>query len=169
MERQVVFRGWQNARRAEERAHLQRILRPRASRWESRPSYSVSYRFKTEWPSETDVQPKVRLRHKSPHSISIDLNPCFHSAYRIACCIRLRGQPVPSFSFLGHLSLLSTCLNPSSNSIFRLLLWTLVDDPEPEDFETTAGVKVVPTFEQMGLKEDLLRGVYAYSTLDHVE
>eukprot|EP01122_Echinamoeba_exundans_P010166 TRINITY_DN3744_c0_g1_i1.p1 TRINITY_DN3744_c0_g1~~TRINITY_DN3744_c0_g1_i1.p1 ORF type:complete len:423 (-),score=110.83 TRINITY_DN3744_c0_g1_i1:117-1328(-) len=37
------------------------------------------------------------------------------------------------------------------------------EDPEPEDFETTAGVKVVPTFELMGLKPDLLRGIYAYN------
>jgi len=29
-------------------------------------------------------------------------------------------------------------------------------------FETSANVKVVSSFEQMGLKEDLLRGVYAY-------
>jgi hypothetical protein len=48
--------------------------------------------------------------------------------------------------------------------IFLVFVLTLVEDPEPEDFETTAGVKVVPTFELMGLKPDLLRGIYAYST-----
>ncbi|KAJ3045256.1 Eukaryotic initiation factor 4A-III [Rhizophlyctis rosea] len=30
-------------------------------------------------------------------------------------------------------------------------------------FETTEDVKVVPTFDSMGLKEDLLRGIYAYN------
>ncbi|TPX65627.1 hypothetical protein CcCBS67573_g08072 [Chytriomyces confervae] len=31
------------------------------------------------------------------------------------------------------------------------------------EFETSTSVKVVSTFDQMGLKEDLLRGIYAYS------
>lgn len=30
-------------------------------------------------------------------------------------------------------------------------------------FETSEEVKVAPTFDSMGLKEDLLRGIYAYS------
>lgn len=30
-------------------------------------------------------------------------------------------------------------------------------------FETSADVKVVSTFDSMGLKEDLVRGIYAYS------
>jgi hypothetical protein len=30
-------------------------------------------------------------------------------------------------------------------------------------FETSEEVKVAPTFDAMGLKEDLLRGIYAYS------
>lgn len=29
-------------------------------------------------------------------------------------------------------------------------------------FETSAGVQVVPTFDSMGLRDDLLRGIYAY-------
>ena len=29
-------------------------------------------------------------------------------------------------------------------------------------FETTKGVEVVPTFDQMNFKEDLVRGIYAY-------
>ena len=37
-----------------------------------------------------------------------------------------------------------------------------VDDSEMS-FETSGGVKVVTSFDQMGLKEDLLRGIYAYS------
>ncbi|KAJ3415991.1 RNA helicase [Chytridiales sp. JEL 0842] len=36
-------------------------------------------------------------------------------------------------------------------------------DDEKLVFETTDGVKVVSTFDQMGLKEDLLRGIYAYN------
>jgi ATP-dependent RNA helicase len=31
-------------------------------------------------------------------------------------------------------------------------------------FETSTDVKVVSSFDQMGLKDDLVRGIYAYST-----
>jgi ATP-dependent RNA helicase len=37
-----------------------------------------------------------------------------------------------------------------------------VDNPDAADFETSAEVKVNTTFEQMKLKEDLLRGIYGY-------
>lgn len=30
-------------------------------------------------------------------------------------------------------------------------------------FESSEAISVVPTFDQLGLKEDLLRGIYAYS------
>ena len=30
------------------------------------------------------------------------------------------------------------------------------------EFTTSDGVDVVPTFDSMGLREDLLRGIYAY-------
>ena len=33
---------------------------------------------------------------------------------------------------------------------------------EEIEFSTTDGVNVLPTFDAMGLKEDLLRGIYAY-------
>jgi ATP-dependent RNA helicase len=33
-------------------------------------------------------------------------------------------------------------------------------------FETSHNVKPVTSFDQMGLKEDLLRGIYAYSNCD---
>lgn len=33
---------------------------------------------------------------------------------------------------------------------------------EPLNFETTEGVKVHTTFETMGLREELMRGIYAY-------
>jgi hypothetical protein len=39
-----------------------------------------------------------------------------------------------------------------------------VDNPDAADFETSAEVKVNTTFEQMKLKEDLLRGIYGYGT-----
>lgn len=35
-------------------------------------------------------------------------------------------------------------------------------DDEGLVFETTAGVEVVTTFDGMGIKDDLLRGIYAY-------
>lgn len=38
---------------------------------------------------------------------------------------------------------------------------TVVD--EKLDFETSDGVAVHPTFDSMGLRDDLLRGIYAFS------
>ena len=38
------------------------------------------------------------------------------------------------------------------------------EDPTKIEFETSEEVDVVPTFDQMRLREDLLRGVYAYGT-----
>lgn len=38
------------------------------------------------------------------------------------------------------------------------------EDPTKIDFETSEEVDVVPTFDQLRLREDLLRGVYAYGT-----
>jgi ATP-dependent RNA helicase len=37
-----------------------------------------------------------------------------------------------------------------------------VDNPATADFETSKGVKVVESFEDMGLKDDLLRGIYDF-------
>lgn len=34
------------------------------------------------------------------------------------------------------------------------------------EFETSEDVDVVPTFDSMGLREDLLRGIYAYGNID---
>jgi len=38
----------------------------------------------------------------------------------------------------------------------------LRDDDEKVEFETSSEIKVYPTFESMGLREELLRGVYSY-------
>ncbi len=38
----------------------------------------------------------------------------------------------------------------------------LGDDDATTVFETSREVEVVPTFDQMGLRDDLLRGIYAY-------
>lgn len=37
-----------------------------------------------------------------------------------------------------------------------------MEEEEEMIFETTRGVAVVDSFEKMGLKEDLLRGIYSY-------
>jgi hypothetical protein len=39
----------------------------------------------------------------------------------------------------------------------------LLENDENLVFETSSDVKILPSFDAMGLKEDLLRGVYAYS------
>ena len=41
----------------------------------------------------------------------------------------------------------------------------LGDDDATMVFETSKGVDVVATFDGMGLREDLLRGIYAYGKL----
>ena len=38
----------------------------------------------------------------------------------------------------------------------------LNEDEEELIFETTDDVEVVPTFDEIGLRDDLLRGIYAY-------
>lgn len=40
------------------------------------------------------------------------------------------------------------------------------EDPTKIEFETSEDVDVVPTFDQLKLREDLLRGVYAYGKCD---
>ena len=37
-----------------------------------------------------------------------------------------------------------------------------VDDLKNVEFETSEEVDVTPTFDSMGIREDLLRGIYAY-------
>ena len=39
---------------------------------------------------------------------------------------------------------------------------TIADDLRNVEFETSEEVDVTPTFDAMGLREDLLRGIYAY-------
>ena len=39
---------------------------------------------------------------------------------------------------------------------------TLPDDLKNVEFETSEEVDVTPTFDSMGIREDLLRGIYAY-------
>lgn len=36
------------------------------------------------------------------------------------------------------------------------------EDLSNVEFETSEDVEVIPTFDSMGLREDLLRGIYAY-------
>lgn len=37
-----------------------------------------------------------------------------------------------------------------------------IDDLSVVEFETSEEIDVVPTFDRMGLNEDLLRGIYSY-------
>jgi hypothetical protein len=53
-----------------------------------------------------------------------------------------------AFSILGVLSIMATGINTGDE---RLV------------FESSEAISIVPTFDQLGLKEDLLRGIYAYS------
>jgi len=41
----------------------------------------------------------------------------------------------------------------------------LTDDLKTVEFETSEDVDVTPTFDSMGLREELLRGIYAYGKI----
>uniref|UniRef100_A0A8C1LM12 RNA helicase n=1 Tax=Cyprinus carpio TaxID=7962 RepID=A0A8C1LM12_CYPCA len=55
----------------------------------------------------------------------------------------------------------NVALATRSNKIIRLLK---EEDMTKIEFETSEEVDVTPTFDTMGLREDLLRGIYAYGT-----
>ena len=42
------------------------------------------------------------------------------------------------------------------------------DDLANVEFETSENVDVIPTFDSMGLRDDLLRGIYAYGKLRQI-
>lgn len=46
----------------------------------------------------------------------------------------------------------------------RKIVPTAIDDLTNVEFETSEDVDVIPTFDQMGLREELLRGIYSYGT-----
>lgn len=50
----------------------------------------------------------------------------------------------------------------SSSGITRRVKQELPDDLSNVEFETSENVDVIPSFDSMQLKEDLLRGIYAY-------
>ena len=45
-----------------------------------------------------------------------------------------------------------------------LIVACSTDEDQKVNFETSKDVKVVPSFEEMNLKEELLKGIYAYGT-----
>ena len=51
-----------------------------------------------------------------------------------------------------------------SNETIQLDAWFPHAESEVaiSEFETSEDVEVIPTFDSMGLREDLLRGIYAY-------
>ena len=52
----------------------------------------------------------------------------------------------------------------SNNKGRKVQSRVVTENKEEVEFSTTDGVNVLPTFDAMGLKEDLLRGIYAYGT-----
>ena len=50
----------------------------------------------------------------------------------------------------------------SNNKGRKVQSRVVTENKEEVEFSTTDGVNVLPTFDAMGLKEDLLRGIYAY-------
>ena len=51
---------------------------------------------------------------------------------------------------------------PSSSAAVSARRRRVTNAPEDLDFETTEGVKAIASFEEMGIKDDLLRGIYQY-------
>ena len=54
------------------------------------------------------------------------------------------------------------CGEMSNNKGRKVQSRVVTENKEEVEFSTTDGVNVLPTFDAMGLKEDLLRGIYAY-------
>ena len=81
------------------------------------------------------------------------MQPCFlpSEGSRLEAALQGRSRRKQLFD--------KTATNPAKMSIH--------DQSKRMSFETSEEVKVAPTFEAMGLKEDLLRGVYAYSEHAH--
>lgn len=48
--------------------------------------------------------------------------------------------------------------------VIQLYCRGAVDNPATADFETSKSVKVIESFEDMGLKDELLRGIYDFGT-----
>jgi ATP-dependent RNA helicase len=50
----------------------------------------------------------------------------------------------------------------ASGSKRRVIEGELLDDLANVEFETSDNVQILKTFDSMGLKDDLVRGIYAY-------
>lgn len=74
-------------------------------------------------------------------------------------------EPRASFDYLKskHLSSLDRYQLTLNASTQPSSTFAMAASNAKLSFETSEEVKVAPTFDSMGLKEDLLRGVYAYS------
>ena len=59
-------------------------------------------------------------------------------------------------------SLIPGFLLLSGNPVCSCVIVTEYDDEEEMEITTSDDVEVLNTFEGMGLREDLLRGIYAY-------
>ena len=85
--------------------------------------------------------------------------PCFQKAgstfsdpsYRLFCSLRF-----------SHFLKFSTPVFPKSLKMAGRDRRVIEEDLANVEFETSEDVDVVPTFDSMKLREDLLRGVYAY-------
>ena len=82
-----------------------------------------------------------------------------HNTHRVSAraslpyCSRCAPLPLP----LPYLSL--------TVALYVFLFWIMVvENPATADFETTKGVRVIESFEDMGLKDELLRGIYDFGT-----
>lgn len=70
--------------------------------------------------------------------------------------------PGGEVEFKGRLSRMSGATGGATGSARKRLLKE--EDMTKVEFETSEEVDVTPTFDTMGLREDLLRGIYAYGT-----
>lgn len=90
----------------------------------------------------------------------------------LACVLNRMGTRLKKVSSLSqharrsHFPLRFKMASRSSQREQRAQRTVETDDQEDDltkvEYETSEGVEVIPTFDGIGLREDLLRGIYAY-------
>ena len=75
-------------------------------------------------------------------------------------------RDIPVIIWVISFILLSKMASRSGQREQRVSRKVETDDQEDDltkvEYETSEGVEVIPTFDGIGLREDLLRGIYAY-------
>jgi ATP-dependent RNA helicase len=82
----------------------------------------------------------------------------FRAQKRNLFSFSLKSKP----TFLASISERKSAAAMATTSVVPANRRRTVTSNEDMDFETTEGVKAIGSFEEMGIKDDLLRGIYQY-------